>query len=92
MSLLYLCRCAYFRKILHIKNFSRDKKVEYKRLYLTRPLPPSSILRRKTPNLRACFDQRDGHTWLREMTQENVDFEVRTGPSFNVRRSLNSLW
>lgn len=35
-----------------------------------------SHLYRKTPNLRACFDQRDGHTWLREMTQENVDFEM----------------
>ncbi|XP_042891221.1 uncharacterized protein LOC122265842 [Penaeus japonicus] len=35
-----------------------------------------SHLYRKTPNLRACYDERDGHTWLREMTQENIDFEM----------------
>lgn len=35
-----------------------------------------SHLYRKTPNLRACFDQRDGTTWLREMAQEKIDFEM----------------
>ncbi|XP_063606824.1 uncharacterized protein LOC134781500 [Penaeus indicus] len=31
---------------------------------------------RKVPNVRACFAERDGEMWLREMPQEKVDFEL----------------
>lgn len=39
---------------------------------------PLSLIFRKVPLLRACYGERDGETWLREMQDEIIDFEVRS--------------
>lgn len=35
-----------------------------------------SFFSRKVPSLRACYGDRNGERWLREMSEETIDFEV----------------
>ncbi|XP_042890273.1 uncharacterized protein LOC122265183 [Penaeus japonicus] len=70
-------------KMTSTERFFEPYGIAYQVTFTTRePLPEEQVLRalshlfRKVPLLRTCYGERDGETWLREMTREIVDFEV----------------
>ncbi|XP_042890274.1 uncharacterized protein LOC122265184 [Penaeus japonicus] len=65
------------------ENFFETFAISYQLSIVTRePLLEEQLIRalticqRKVLPLRTCYGERDGETWLREMTQEIVDFEL----------------
>nr|XP_027215411.1 uncharacterized protein LOC113808266 isoform X1 [Penaeus vannamei]XP_027215412.1 uncharacterized protein LOC113808266 isoform X1 [Penaeus vannamei] len=84
--------------------------VSYQLTIVTRkPLLEEQVIRtlthfhRKVPLLRTCFGERDGEAWLREMTEEIIDFELLTDnikdqdlhaklQGYNFNTEIGPLW
>ncbi|XP_042888118.1 uncharacterized protein LOC122263646 [Penaeus japonicus] len=92
------------------ERFNEPFTVSYQLSFVTRePLLEEQFIRalghlyRKVPLLRTCFGERDGETWLREMPQENTDFEMISDDTkdedlhaklmaYNFKKQTGPLW
>nr|XP_027215422.1 uncharacterized protein LOC113808270 [Penaeus vannamei] len=70
-------------KMTSTEEYYEPFTVSYQLTLVTRePLLQEQLVRtllhlhRKVPLLRACYGERDGETWLREMQDEIIDFEM----------------